>query len=287
MRYPVVKVETVDGCINHGLFIESENSKQIYIHIHGTAGNFYDDDFVETMSNIFVRIGISFLSTNNRGSGVYDIYSRKGSAVEIFEDCLFDIDAWIEFAIKKGYTEIFLSGHSLGVEKIVYYMENGSYKDKIGKIVLLSPADSPRWRIYDKNYKFSQKERDSLDKMIQEAETLISEGRKNILMDIDIENGFMPRTPYSLLNILGEDTELIKTLPFHTGRLDIFRNIIIPICVVIGNQKEYTGISPEDALDLMKRENILADTYLIEEADHVFTDCEDKLLEIIKNFISK
>jgi hypothetical protein len=43
------------------------------------------------------------LSTNNRGVGVYDAWQGNGAAIEKFEDCVIDIDAWMEYVIGRGY----------------------------------------------------------------------------------------------------------------------------------------------------------------------------------------
>ena len=61
--------------------------------------------------------------------------------MENFEDCVVDIDAWIKFALSKGYEKIILMGHSLGTEKIVYYMNKGRYTNKVKAIILLGFAD--------------------------------------------------------------------------------------------------------------------------------------------------
>lgn len=285
MHYPIATTVTRNNSKNHGLFLEASSSQSICLYVHGTAGNFYDDDFIPAIARELVSNGISFLSTNNAGSGVYDIYTKKGAAVEIFEECLDDIDAWIQFAIEKSYKKIFLCGHSLGCEKIVYYMSKGLYKNKIAKLALLSPADSPRWRLYDESYLPSQQGQESLNAMISEANLRIEQGKGHLLMDTDIEHGFMPRTPAALLSILGEDSELIKVMPFHTGRLEMVRAITIPMIAIIGNIREYTGIPPGEALRLLGKENSGITTHLLDAADHTFTGFEEEVAMLVREFL--
>lgn len=142
LEFPIVNIFTEDKVQLYGLYIKPQTSNSIFINIHGTASNFYEEDFIKYLTEDFMENNISMLSTNNRGTGVYDCYAKTGSAVEKFEDCIKDIDAWIEFAIKQKYKKIILSGHSLGTEKVVYYMSNGKYKNKVNGIILLAPADS-------------------------------------------------------------------------------------------------------------------------------------------------
>jgi alpha-beta hydrolase superfamily lysophospholipase len=290
MNYPIVQVETEDGLWLHGLFLHSNNSEKILINIHGTASNFYEEDFIESFASDLIPFGISLLSTNNRGVGVYDAWDKKGAAVEIFEECLKDIDAWVEFVIQNGYKKIILSGHSLGTEKVVYYLNKGKFRDKISGVILLAPADSPRWRYYDNNLKVvgsGETGKDRVDLQIQKAKEMIEQGRGDELMDRLVYSGVMPKSPKSLLNFLGENTEILKTLPFHSGKLEMYSKINVPILVVIGDQHEYTGIPIKEALELMKKENPLTEAHQMANCNHDFEDKEEELSKLVTNFVCK
>lgn len=288
MNYPIVQVQTTDGMWLHGLFIEAKKPKAVFLNVHGTASNFYEEDFIEVMTEKFLDEGISMLSTNNRGTGVYDAWDKKGAASEIFEDCLIDIDAWIEFIIEKGYTKIILSGHSLGTEKVVYYMGFGKYKTKINAVVLLAPADSPRWRYYDDSYKVpgsGETGKARVDLQVRDAQKMINEDRGDELMDRTVYGGVMPKTPKSFLNFMADNTEILKALPLHSGRLELYGKITVPIFVAIGDRHEYTGIPIVDALELMKRENQRTEAYQIKDCNHDFEEKEEELTNLVSKFI--
>ena len=146
MNYPIVKVTTQDGYTFHGLFSEPKQKGQtIVIHFHGSAGNFYFNDFYPHLIKLSNELNIAFLSTNSRGSDVYSVETGTkytGAAIEIFEECLLDIDAWIEFALSRGYKNIILEGHSFGTNKIQFYSLNGKHKDQIKALILLGFTDS-------------------------------------------------------------------------------------------------------------------------------------------------
>ena len=146
MNFPIVKVTTQDDYPLHGLFSEPKvKTESIIIHLHGSAGNFYQSTFYPYLFNLAKDLNIAFLSTNGRGSDVYDIETGTkytGAAIEISEECLFDIDAWIEFVFSKGYKNIILEGHSFGTNKIQYYALNGKHKSKIKALILLGFTDS-------------------------------------------------------------------------------------------------------------------------------------------------
>ncbi len=288
MNFPLVQVETEDGLWLHGLFLEAKDPRAVFINIHGTASNFYEEDFIETLAEKLIPAGISMLSTNNRGVGVYDAWDKKGAAVEIFEDCLKDIDAWINFAVGKGYEKIVLSGHSLGTEKVVYYVNKGKYADKVAALVLLAPADSPRWRHYDDTYKVvgtGETGKARVELQVKQAEAMVKEGRGDELMDRSIYSGVMPKSPKSLINFLGEGTEILKALPFHSGRLEMYSAIRVPILAVIGDTHEYTGIPITEALELMKRENPRTETHQLTDCNHDFEGKEDELAALVTRFL--
>lgn len=288
--YPVVDVQTEDGIWLHGLHLPATEKESVFLHIHGTADSFYEEDFLEAFARKLLPAGVSFLSTNNRGVGVYDAWAKRGAATEIFEDCLLDIDAWIEFALAQGYSKIFLSGHSLGTEKVVYYLGKGRHADKVRAVVLLAPADSPRWRYFDtRRAVLGSGETGEARVKVQlaVAEKMIEEGRGDELMDRTVYGGVMPKSAMSFVNFMGEGTEILKALPFHSGKLEMYSKITVPIFVAIGDQEEYTAIPIADALQLMKKENPRTEAHQIPDCDHDFAGKEEELTEYVLEFIKR
>jgi len=285
MKYPIVQIKTADNINLHGLFIESEKSQAIFIHTHGTASNFYEENFIKYLVEALVASGISLLSMNNRGAGVYDAYQKTGAAVEIFEDCLLDLDAVVEFAIEKGYRKIILSGHSLGTEKVVYYMAKGKYRTKISGVVLLAPATSPGSHIYSDNYQPSEIERQNVEKLMREAQALIAAGKGDDFMNRSAYAGIMPKSALSFANTFNADAEISLALPFHAGKLELYRTISVPTFVAIGDEHEYTAIPPIEALKLMESENPLTKTHQFKNCDHDFSGHEGELANYITRFM--
>ncbi|MBS3141400.1 DUF1749 domain-containing protein, partial [Candidatus Woesearchaeota archaeon] len=142
MQGTIVEIKTPDKLPLYGLYNKVNKSKSILINIHGTASNFYENYFMMPLVKLLEKEGISSLSTNNRGASVMQVYPHAGAAIEHFEDCVLDIDAWVDYALSQGYKKIILQGHSLGTEKVVYYMNKGKNVRNINAIILLAPADS-------------------------------------------------------------------------------------------------------------------------------------------------
>lgn len=286
-KYPIVSIKANDGLELDGLLSEPSNaSKTIVIHIHGSSGNFYGNKYFEGLTNSIVDLGIAYLSTNNRGNHVYELEKGTvyyGVSLEKFEDCILDIDAWIEFALGKGYENIVLEGHSYGTEKIVYYMNKGKYVDKVKAIILLGFSDNVGTQLkYEKKIGKSFRE---------EAEELNNQGDGwKLLSDYFGLCGEMPISAQTYLHGFTEDSENAVALPLRKGRdLTFFRNIKVPILGLISDneESEYTIIPIKDAVALLKSENSLAEVFTIERTNHMFDGKEKEMVDRIVDFLKR
>ena len=278
MSYPIVQIKTSDNLWFHALHLHAPNSKIVFLNIHGTASNFYEEYFIEVLTGKLAQQGVSMLSTNNRGTGVYDAWQGNGAAVEIFSDCLIDINSWIEFALEQGYERIILSGHSLGTEKVIYYMTYGKYTDKVSALVLLAPATSPGSEpILVKDY----------EEKLESARVLIQEGKGKVFLDRNAYGGIMPKSAESYVDFSDLNPKFDDALPFHKKHLPSFGKIKIPILAVIGDQEEYTVIPIKEALALMRKENPDTKIIQISNCDHDFQKNEEKLSEILIEFLKE
>lgn len=286
-NYPIVKVQTRDGLTLHGLLTEPEKpSETIIVHIHGTAGSFYWNGYYELLTKSTIDLGIAYLATNNRGSGVYDLEkgsAYQGASLEKFEDCVLDIDAWIEFALSKGYEKIILEGHSYGTEKSVYYLNKGKYADNVIGVMLFGFSDNVGTQLkYEKNIEKNYR---------QEAEEISNAGEPwKLLNDYFGLCGEMPISAQTYLHGFTEDSENAIALPLRKGKdLTLFQNIKVPILGVISDKEdgEYTIIPIKDAVELLKSENKLAEAYIINNTNHLFTGKEKELADITADFLKR
>jgi len=124
MTNPIVHTITSDKLSLYGILLEAPKKDAIIINIHGTADNFYAEEFIWEIAETVRSLNVSVLAVNNRGSYTLEFYDygdsdyrNSGASAEIFEKCILDIDAWISFALSLGYKKIILEGHSLGTEK--------------------------------------------------------------------------------------------------------------------------------------------------------------------------
>jgi pimeloyl-ACP methyl ester carboxylesterase len=230
---------------------------------------------------------IAFLSVNTRGTGVYNIetgYKPTGAAVEIFEECLCDIDAWTELALSKGFTKIILEGHSFGTNKIQYYIQKGIYKTHVVALILLGFTDS-----YGGQIAYLKKTNRKNENILQEAQALMIQNKPlYLLSDLHINWGELPQTAQSYLNFMSPDSVLSEVLPIGQDKpLTNFRSISLPILGVVADHNECTVIPPRDAVDLLNHENHMAQCHMIPDCTHSYTGREKELISRIRQFLTK
>ncbi|MBI4163757.1 MAG: DUF1749 domain-containing protein [Candidatus Aenigmarchaeota archaeon] len=295
MNYPIATVTTKDNLILHGLLIEEKKSSKIVINIHGSASNFYEESFIENMATQLPKRGFSFLSTNNRGNSVLThTWQKCGSALEIFEDCILDINAWIEFALSKNYSKIILQGHSLGTEKIVYYMNKGKYRNKVNGIILLGFSDS-----YGNALKFMERLKCKND-LFNEAKNLVRKnmGEQFLTSKWYSHAGILPKSAESFLNQFSKNSELSKAFPLRLKKLDLYSKITVPILAVISDNDKFTGADVveggsehtmwpiKDVVRLLKKSNNRTKVAVISKTNHSFEGKEGEVTKIVSDFLT-
>lgn len=284
MQNIIVEIETSDNLPLYGLYNKVDKSKTILINVHGTASNFYENYFMNPLSKHLENIGISTLSTNNRGASVMQVWPHAGAAIEHFEDCVLDIDAWIDYVLSQGYKNIILQGHSLGTEKVVYYMNKGKNSKRVNAIILLAPADS---------YGYTTElclDKKQLSELLEEAKNLVSKGDKEIFLRKKwlCHGNILPKGADSFLNFFSPNSELSKAFPLRQGKnLTLYQNIKVPIFVAIGDEEEYTVISVKETLEVLKKENNLAECIQLKNCSHDFENKEEELSKIIVGFLKE
>ena len=120
----------------------------VAICFHGVTGNFYQAGVFDEATDRLVDGGCAVLRVNNRGHdpismAAYNNAGRSplGAAYEMVDDCRYDWDAWIGFAVEQGFQSIGVWGHSLGAVKSIYYMA----KERDPRVRCLIAASPPRF----------------------------------------------------------------------------------------------------------------------------------------------
>ncbi|HUW21815.1 MAG TPA: alpha/beta hydrolase [Candidatus Bathyarchaeia archaeon] len=286
-RNKLLQISTPDGLYLHGYYVPSESKRVGILHIHGFEGNFYQDNFVHILANELEEKGVGFLTVNTRGNGrdtdfntVDGKYKRVGARYELLEEAHLDITAWLKCLIDEGYKEIVLMGHSLGTMKAVRYLFEGEYKNKINKLILLSPFDKKGFMV-----SFG---RGDIKGLLNKAQKMVDDGKGEELVTSEFEEGVMS---YKTFISWYKQDVLGRMFEFCTHYYDfpILKQIQIPTKIIVGSKDEYFHLSnpehPEEAMDLLLKHIPNSKGKIINGAVHSFKPHEDIMAKEVSSFV--
>ena len=141
-------VATRRGTVLNGVLFPAKKSDTVVIAITGIHGNFYSNPFYYNIGDTLSANGIDFIyAQTNDALGEIETYNVKTSQKELigswnerFSYTEEDIDAYLDYAAK-NYRHVILAGHSLGANKVIYYLSKHHDKKRVKKFILMSPAN--------------------------------------------------------------------------------------------------------------------------------------------------
>lgn len=285
--HKLVRVFTSDGLYLHGYFVPSQKNKTAVLHIHGFEGNFYENWFVHVLAKTLENSDIAFLSVNTRGNGkdtdfdtTDENIKRVGAHYELLEEAYIDIDAWMEFLIEGGYETIILQGHSLGTVKVARYLTEGKHKDKVNKLILLSPFDR---KTFIESYT-----KKTVEELLAKAQQKIDEGKEEerVTRDFDIAG-----VSYKSYVSWYKQDDFGRMFEFCTKDYDFpaLKKILIPTKIIVGSKDEYFHASnpehPEEAMKLLLDNIPNSKGKIIDGAVHSFKPYEEIMAKEVINFV--
>lgn len=141
----LVTFNNTQGLHLDGILYQNDTNKTTIIHIHGSLGNFYQNQFLRLMAKSYLNAGINLLSFNlGCHDGVGEGYRHEGDfeyvggSVTDFSTCVFDIEGAISF-VNQFSERIILQGHSIGCDRILHFLIS---RKMTHDFILLAPCDS-------------------------------------------------------------------------------------------------------------------------------------------------
>ncbi|MBI2971051.1 MAG: DUF1749 domain-containing protein [Candidatus Aenigmarchaeota archaeon] len=283
----IVKFSTKDGIELQGVLADAKSTVGL-LHVHGLAGNFYENSFLDTLADAAAGNRITFLSMNTRGHDYvndlvrFDGKKHKiiniGGALERFEDCLLDIQAGISVLKSRGCTNIVLQGHSSGCQKIAYYHLETKDPSVTG-MVLLAPADDMTIvrNMLGNKFGAAMKKMKKLVKSCKGA-TFMPQGLLGLPV---LSAGRL----YSLCNPASIEARLFN----YEGPMKEISKVSVPVLAIFGEKDTYLTQPATDLLRIMKSKatGTTCDTAVIKGAPHNFRGHEEQLVGLIIPWIRK
>lgn len=285
MHYELIRLKTKDNLELQGLLCEpSKKASKAIVHVHGWVGNFCEDRFIDQISESAFGKNIAFFTFNNRGAGIITEFMRNnkrekiGGSLEIFEECSFDIESAVDFLHERGYKEIILQGHSIGCQKIVYYLH--TKKDKrIKGLILLAPVDDVGF-VTRKLYNNSVSR---YNKSLKTARNMSSDGRGQNPIPKWMQ--IYPCLSANMFIQISDPESASGKIFDYSGDLTELRNINVPVLAVFGSIDDYQE-NPTDKLEIIKEING-NETILMQESNHWFAGHEDELAKNVVGWVKK
>ncbi|MFC1656485.1 alpha/beta hydrolase [Patescibacteria group bacterium] len=283
MKTSFHRIKTDDDFELCGLLFEPDKKSKIAVaHVHGMAGNFFENKFLDYLAEIFTKNNIAFAPFNNRGySFISDSrvgendYKRFGSAYEKFEDCLDDIRAQIDFLEKQGYSQIFLCGHSLGTPKVAYYQSKTQDK-RVKSVIFLSPTDMIGLVKEDKTF----------NRDIKEANDLIKSKKEKQLLTNEVW-GEYPISAKTYISLFGNKSNTAIFNFFEPSKgFKSLSKIKSSILAIMGKKDDVVIVPIEKIMKIIENNTksaICVKTIILGDATHDYKNYEKKLAnEIVK-----
>jgi alpha-beta hydrolase superfamily lysophospholipase len=285
-KFEVLRVKTKDDFFLDGLVFEPKKKGEIaLIYVHGLGGTFYGNPTrLQEYAKKCEDNGFAFFSFNNRGNNVIIRLDKEGkeklesvdcgSAFEKFSDCVFDLDAYISEAEKRGYRKIILIGHSSGANKVVHYLYKKP-KNKVSLAVLSGAvSDVPMIKkMLGKGY----------ERAIEYAKKAKSKGEL-----LPYELVFQYCSAERFLNLATEKSEEdVFQYYLKNPQWKEMKSIKIPVLAIIGENDQYATIDVKEILEKYKKVNSLIESEIVKGADHSFRGKEresvGKIVEWVKS----
>ena len=289
MKTSLHRIITEDSIELVGLLYEpEETTNKILVHVHGMAGNFYENKFLDAIAETLTANGIAFFAFNNRGCElIKDLtkivngkrtYIRIGNAYEEFEDSQIDITAAINFVGSRGFSNVHLSGHSLGSPKVAHYVANRN-DNALSSVIFISPSDMVGLIKIDKNH----------DRDMNMAKQMVAEGRGNELLPNPVLWDGNPLSAKTYISLGGMESN-VAVFNFHDPKdtLPLLSKITIPTYAVMGRKDDALVIPVEETMERIKKPMINSpkvETNILGDAGHGYNGFEQDLADALVSWI--
>ncbi len=279
---------TKDELRLQGIHYDSEEQDICILVIHGMSGNIIENYFADVLGKKASDAGLACVYGHNRGyNHINDISKKDGTTIRIgvtyerFEECLYDIEAWISKVKEIGYKRIILLGHSLGCNKIIYFLDKKRIEGIVG-IVFASPPDvvglfeSPE---YNPNH----------DKLLKEAKENVQQGNPRKLVSEMIWDWYSLSSQTYL--DLSERNGAIDNLPLLQNPKEFpeLAQINVPILTIMGEKDDIIIRSLKEDLELIQKKAVncpLFDSQIIKGGTHTYNSCENSFAQVVLTWVN-
>jgi pimeloyl-ACP methyl ester carboxylesterase len=265
--------KTADNERLHGALLTPPSAKSnlALVFVPGVAMNFYLPPLFIFGQELAAR-GYHCFVINTRG---HDWICRAGnltrfggSAYEMLDDCLLDLDAALEYLGHRGYGRFVFIGHSLGAIKSIIYQGTRQRSDLAGLVLCSAPK-----QFYTERVARQPESR----KSIELAELMVAEGRGEELMSIAV--GATPGifTARTHLDKYGKDD--------HSDCRPFAKKLGCPLLAIVGDAEP--KFFHEYAQEIVANAGNNATCKLVHGGNHFYNRHTREIVEILHQWLEQ
>lgn len=298
-----------DGIGLPALFFEpvtKSTTAIVYLHGNGSGNVFSPVQKIQDYAAEFIHKNISFFAFNNRGAqylqkikryGEPDMDGNRhvveelkgGTAYELIEECIYDINGVVTFLKSRGYSRFVLMGESTGANKAVLYQYKEKNPSVIG-LVLIGGGD-------DSGIYYRELGRDLFFRLLDLAKEKIASGKGSDF----VPQKYLPflLSWQSFCNTVNPDGDY-NIFPFedyfedlNLGKKPLFKEykaLTLPILVLYGEEDEFCFGRVPEILTLLrsKTKNKTNSSFVsLPQSDHGLTGKTDIAATHISRWLEK
>jgi pimeloyl-ACP methyl ester carboxylesterase len=263
----LIELQTTDGVKLDGVLRNPYpgRAKAGLIMVHGYGGNFYSG-IMAFLPEALSRRGFATLALNMRD---HDLGPKKN----LFKDNLPDIAAGVDEMARQGYEALFLYGHSMGTNRVLFYLAETNDPRIDGVILTGPPGNLFQWNVRSFGL-------EAATEVLHRAQELKAEGKGDTWMVIDL--GPLGKTLYTANHVVSLRGPQSPSDPF----MNIAR-LAKPVLIVHGLADHLADPLVADQLKNNAGPGSSVTVRKIAGADHRFRDHEKELEEIIAKWLDQ
>jgi len=265
IRTEFVQIQTEDGVSLAGLLRQPERggSRAGVVMVHGYGGNFYSD-VMSFLPRALAARGVTTLAVNMRD---HDLDPKRNR----FEESRLDIAAAVNDLARRGPGPLFLYGHSMGTNRVLYYLAATRDPRVTAAILTGLPGNLFEWnsRMFG---------RDHASRVLSEAQDLVAAGRGDQWLLVDL--GPLGKALYTANHVVSLRGPQTLSDPFKN-----MSQITRPALIVHGLADPLAdpAVAEEIRRNAPQPEQVTVS--LIPGADHSFRGHEKALEEVISTWL--
>jgi pimeloyl-ACP methyl ester carboxylesterase len=265
VRTQMVRLQTTDGITLTGVLRQPHTVRNNagVVMIHGYSGNFYSG-IMAFLPEALSDFGFSTLALNMRDHD-------RGPKKNRFEDNRYDIAVAVDEMARLGYNPIFLFGHSMGTNRVLYYSATTGDSRIKGVLLTGPPGNLFEWNISIFGLK-------AASQVLAQAQDLVARGKGDEWMLINL--GPLGKALYTANHVVSLRGPETVSDPYKN-----ISRIFKPILIVHGLADRLANPDVTDRLLKSATPGIQVTVVKIPGANHGFSGHQQDLVNAVNQWL--